>query len=322
MSVKVSKELGNKAAIAMRDAYCSTLIDLAKNNKDIVLMDADLINALGVKAFVKEFPERSFDCGISEANMIGMACGLSIQGKIPFAHTFGPFASRRVADQTFISGVYNKANVKIIGSDPGVTAASNGGTHMPFEDMGIYRTFPEMTLVEATDPVQLAAILPQIANTYGMFYLRMVRKDVNVVYEEGSTFEIGKAAELRDGKDVTIIASGYCVAEAYKAAEALEKDGISARVVDCFTWKPIDVDMIIKAAKETGAIVTAENHNVMCGLGSAVAEVVVKNCPVPMEMIGSQDEFGEVGPVSYLSERFHMNCPDIVEAAKKVVKRK
>lgn len=321
-NVILSKEVGNKDKKAMRDVYCESLIDLAKENKNIVALDADLINAIGVKNFQKEFPDRMIDCGVQEANMIGVACGMSVQGKIPFAHTFGPFATRRVADQVFISGTYNKANVKIIGSDPGITAAYNGGTHMPFEDMGMMRGFPGMTVIEPTDTVQLANLMPQIANTYGMFYVRMVRKDVNIVYEEGSTFEIGKAAKLRDGKDVTIIAAGYLVAKAAKAAEELEKEGISARVLDMFTWKPIDAEAIISAAKDTGAIVTCENHNVINGLGSAVAEVLAKNCPCPVEMVGVQDEFGEVGPVSYLEERFKMRTEDVVSAVKAVIKRK
>ncbi len=321
-NVKLSQEVGNKNPKAMRDVYCDSLIELAKENKQVVALDADLINAIGVKNFGKEFPERLCDCGVQEANMMGVACGMSIQGKIPFAHTFGPFATRRVADQVFISGAYNKANVKIIGSDPGITAAYNGGTHMPFEDMGIMRGIPQMTVIEPSDNVQLKNLIPQIANTYGMFYVRMVRKDVDTVYDDGSTFEIGKAAKVLEGSDLTIIASGYLVSKAVLAARELEKEGIHARVLDIFTWKPIDKEAIISPAKETGAIVTCENHNIINGLGSAVAEVLVQNCPVPVEMVGVRDEFGEVGPVSYLEERFKMRVSDVVEAANAVIKRK
>ncbi|MBQ6321704.1 MAG: transketolase family protein [Lachnospiraceae bacterium] len=321
-NVVLAPHVGEKDEREMRKAFAATLIDLAKDNKDIVVLDADLAGAMGTKAFGKEFPDRFLDVGIQEQNMIGVACGMSVAGKIPFTHTFGPFASRRVADQVFMSGVYNKANVKIVGSDPGITAAMNGGTHMPFEDMGIMLLMPEMTIIEPSDIVMLKSLIPQMVDTWGMMYMRLVRKEVARIYDEGSSFEIGKAAQLKDGSDVTLVASGYLVAEAYKAAEQLEKENISARVLDCFTWKPIDEEALIRAAKETGAIVTCENHNVINGLGASVASVLAKNAPVPMEMIGVQDEFGEVGPVSYLRERFHMTAEDVAAAARKVVARK
>jgi len=314
---KIEKEAGE-----MRKAFCQALIELAEENPKIVVLDADLMGPMGTKPFQAKFPERTIDCGVQEANMVGMACGLSIQGKIPFAHTFGPFATRRACDQVFMSGVYNKANVKLIGSDPGITAAYNGGTHMPFEDMGIMRGMPTMTVIEPTDITMLKDMVKQVADIYGMFYIRLVRKGCMKVYEDGSTFEIGKAAFLRDGKDATIIASGYCVAESLSAADMLAAEGISVRVLNMFTWKPIDEEAIKAAAAETGAIVTAENHNIINGLGSAVSEVLVKNKPCPVEMIGSQDEFGEVGPESYLRERFHLTDKDIVAAVKKVIARK
>ena len=221
-----------------------------------------------------------------------------------------------------MSGAYNKANVKVVGSDPGITAAYNGGTHMPFEDMGIMRGIPTMTVVEPTDIVMLKNLMPQIADTYGMFYMRLVRKGVRKVYEPGSTFTIGKAVHLREGKDVTIIASGYCVAEAISAAKILQEQGISARVLNMFTWKPLDEQAVIEAAAETGAIVTAENHNVINGLGSAVSEVLAKHNPAPVEMVGVQDEFGEVGPVDYLRERFGLTDENIAAAVHRVLQRK
>ena len=321
MEIKVSKELVNEKQ-AMRDAFCEVMMELAEKDKNIILLDADLMGAMGTKPFAKKFPEQTVDCGIQEANMIGVACGLAVAGKIPFAHTFGPFATRRACDQVFMSGVYAKNNVKIIGSDPGITAQLNGGTHMPFEDMGIMRGMPEMTVLEPTDINMLKWIIREIAYRYGMFYVRLVRKECVKVYEDGTQFEWGKAVTLKDGKDVTIISSGYCVSESLKAADILEKDGISARVINMYCWKPVDEEAVNKAAKETGAIVTAENHNVINGLGSAVAEVLVKNKPVPMEMIGSQDEFGEVGKLPYLSERYKMNAQYIADAAKKAMARK
>lgn len=321
MSINVVKEFAPEKK-AMRDAFCDTMIELAEKDKNIIALDADLMGAMGMKPFQARFPEQTVDCGIQEANMIGVACGLAAAGKIPFAHTFGPFATRRACDQVFMSGVYAKSNVKIIGSDPGITAQLNGGTHMPFEDMGIMRGMPTMTVLEPTDVNMLKWMLHEIAYKEGMFYVRLVRKDCVKVYEDDSTFEWGKSILLRDGKDVTIISSGYCVSEAMKAAEQLEKEGISARVINMYCWKPIDEEAILSAAKDTGAIVTAENHNVINGLGSAVAEVLVKHKPVPMEMIGAQDEFGEVGYIDYLSERFQMNAPYIADAVKKAIARK
>jgi len=254
--------------------------------------------------------------------MIGVAAGLSATGKIPYAHTFGPFATRRCYDQVFLSGAYTKSNIRIIGSDPGVTAAYNGGTHMPFEDLGIMRNIPEMTIIIPTDSIMLKNIIKQAAKLFGMFYIRLLRKNAIKIYEKGSTFKIGKAVKLKEGKDVTIIANGIMVTEALNAAYMLEEKGISARILDMFTLKPADKKEIIKCAKETGAIVTAENHNIINGLGSAVAEVLVEDIPIPMERIGVRDMFGEVGPVDYLRERFELTASDIVKKVEKVLKRK
>jgi len=311
-----------KEDIEMRNAYCQTLIELARENERIVALDADLMSSMGMMPFLKEFPERTFNCGVQEADMMGIAAGLSITGKIPFAHTFATFATRRCYDQVFMSGAYAKANVRIIGSDPGVTSAYNGGTHMPFEDMGIMRNIPEMTVLEPTDSVMLIDIIKQLVELYGMFYIRLLRRDAIKIYIEGTTFKIGKAVKLKDGKDVTIIANGIMVAEALNAAHMLEKKGISARLIDMFTLKPIDKEAIIVCAKETGAIVTAENHNIINGLGSAVAEVLAENIPTPMERVGVKDLFGEVGPVDYLKERFELTANDIVKKVEKVLKRK
>lgn len=321
MNVKLAKD-NSLEKVEMRKVFCDTMIEVAKKNEKVVLLDADLMAAMGTKPFQAEFPDRTIDCGIQEANMIGVAAGLSATGFIPFAHTFGPFATRRACDQIFMSCAYAKQNVKIIGSDPGVTAALNGGTHMPFEDLGIMRGIPGMTVIEPADSTVIADMVRQVADIYGMHYIRLVRKNAPKVYEEGSTFDIGKAVPIRDGKDVTIIACGICVAEAIKAAGILEQEGISARVLDMFTIKPIDKEAVIAAAKDTGAIVTAENHSINNGLGSAVAEVLCENIPTPIARIGSQDEFGEVGPVDYLKERFGLTAENIVAAAKKVIAKK
>jgi len=321
MSKIILAEDHGKDSMDMRNAYCESMIDIAEKDDRIVVLDADLMGAMGMKPFAKKFPERTLDCGIQEANMIGTACGLSVWGKIPFAHTFAPFCTRRACDQIFMSGAYNRANVKVVGSDPGITAAYNGGTHMPFEDMGIMRGIPGMTVVEPADIVVLKNLLPQIAQTYGMFYMRLVRKDVRKVYREGSCFEIGKAARLTEGEDAAIIASGFCVAEALDAVEILKTEGIHVRLLDMFTWKPLDAEAVLWAA-ETGAVVTAENHNVVNGLGSAVSCLLAKKKPVVMEMVGIQDEFGEVGPVSYLRERFGLTAENIVKAVHQAIARK
>ena len=321
MSISICKEFVPEKQ-EMRNAYCEALVGLAREDENIIALEADLMAAMGTRPFQEEFPDRMVDCGIQEANMIGVAAGMSARGKIPFAHTFAPFATRRACDQIFMSAAYARLNVKIVGSDPGITAALNGGTHMPFEDMGIMRLIPATTVIEPTDTTMLKDLMPKIAHQYGVCYMRLVRKNVVGIYEPGSTFEIGKAVTIKDGKDATIIASGFCVGEAIGAAKALAGMGIDARVVNMFTWKPIDEEAIMRAAKETGAIVTAENHQVTNGLGSAVADVVVKNQLVPMEMIGVQDLFGEVGPVDYLKERFQLTERYIVEAVQKACARK
>jgi len=308
--------------VAMRDAYCRTLIDLARHDERIVTLDADVMNSMGTVPFQTEFPDRSFNCGIQEANMIGVAAGLSATGKIPFAHTFGVFATRRVMDQVFVSCSYARLNVKIVGGDPGITAAFNGGTHMPFEDMGTMRNIPEMTIIEPTDAAMMRDITRKVAAMYGVCYIRSARKNVIKVYADGSTFEIGKAVPLRDVKDATIIASGILVDEALQAAEILAGLGISTRVLNMFTIKPIDRDAIVQAARDTGAIVTAENHNVIGGLGSAVAEVLAEFAPVPLERIGAQDIFGEVGSEDYLKQRFQMTAVDIAAKVQKAIARK
>lgn len=306
----------------MRDAYCETLMEIAGQDERLVVLDADLMGSMGTKLFLKAYPERAFDLGIQEANMIGTAAGLSLTGKIPFAHTFAPFASRRAYDQVFLSCGYAKANVRIMGSDPGITAAYNGGTHMPFEDMGIMRNIPNITILEPVDTTMLKDIMKQTMDLYGVFYIRLLRKNAIKIYGADSTFEIGKAVKLKEGEDITIICSGIMVDESLKAAEKLEKEGIKARVLNMFTLKPLDEDSVVKAAKETGAIVTAENHSVINGLGSAVAEVLCENELVPLERIGVFDRYGQVGDVEYLKKEYNMTYKNIMKKAKRAISRK
>ena len=311
-----------KSPLMMRDVYCETLIDLAENNSDIVVLDSDLVGSSGMKPFFKRFPARAIQCGIAEANMIGIAAGLSSVGKIPFAHSFGCFSSRRVCDQIMISAAYAQQNVRIIGSDPGITATYNGGTHMPFEDMGVLRSIPEITLIELTDPVMVRDIVRQLCDKRGVFYLRMARKTAVSVYADDSTFEIGRGNVIREGNDLTIFASGIMVSEAMKAAAVMNTEGIGARVVDMFTWKPVDTELVNKCALQTKAFVTAENHNIYGGLGSCIAEAAAKTCPVPIEMVGVQDRFGQVGTEDFLKKEYGLTAQEIIDAAKRVLTRK
>lgn len=316
------KSVFEKEAREMRAVYCQTLQELARENDRICILDADLVGSSGVKPFFQEFPDRAVDCGIQENNMIGVAAGLSAAGMIPFAHSFGPFASRRCVDQIFISCAYAKANVRIVGSDPGVTAAYNGGTHMPFEDMGTLMSIPKITLVEPTDSVQLRWLLQTLEKEYGVYYIRLLRKNAVGVFEEGSQFQLGRLARLREGADAAVVCSGIMVGEALKAAALLEQEGIRIAVLNAFTWKPMDDETLAEYARSCGCVVTAENHNILGGLGSAVANSLSRSCPVPVEMVGVEDEFGEVGTEDFLRRRFDLTAEHIVRAVRAAMARK
>lgn len=311
-----------KEAKEMRGVYCATLMEMAEQNENVCVLDADLINSHGTKNFFKKYPERAFDCGIQENNMVGVAAGLSIVGMIPFAHTFAPFMARRCNDQIFMSCAYAGQNVRLIGSDPGVCAAFNGGTHMPFEDMGALMSIADITLVEPTDTAMMQWLTRELCEKKGTFYIRLLRKNPIGIFEEGSTFELGKAPVIRDGSDVCIAASGIMVAEALKAAEELEKEGISAAVINTFCWKPMDEETVVAYAEKCGCFVTAENHNIVGGLGSAVASVLAQHKPVPMEMVGVKNIFGQVGPENWLREYYGLTAAEVVKAAKKAISRK
>lgn len=307
---------------ANRDAYNDAMLELMAENDKVCHTDADLLSCINGKRMKAEYPDRVFNAGIAEANAVGVSAGLAASGMIPFVHSFACFASRRVFDQAFLSVGLSELPVHIIGSDPGICAAFNGATHTALEDGGLYRNVPGMVVIDCADYAQTKAMVKKLGSLNKPSYLRMVRKGIVQVYADGSDFEIGKGYELREGSDVTIIASGIEVDEALKANEALAAEGISARVIDMPTWKPIDEEIIIKAAKETGAIVTAENHNIHTGLGSAVSEVLAKNIPTPMEFIGVNERFGQVGPQDFLMKEYHLVSEDIAAAAKAVIARK
>ena len=323
MNVKLIGE-HKKDSRACRDGLALTLNEMMAEDKSICYVDCDLMGCINTKMLRKNYPDRAFEAGIAEANGAGVAAGLAATGKKVFYHSFGTFSSRRCYDQIYMSAAYAGLTVHVLASDAGVTAAFNGGTHMPLEDAGMYLSIPETTVLDPADYDQLASITRQLVNVEGVSYTRFVRKGIIQVYGEGSEFEIGKGVVLHESdKDVaTIITSGIMVDESLKAYEALQAEGISVRVIDMFTWKPLDEELVIKAAKETGAIVTAENHNVTCGLGSVVANCLAKNCPTVQEFVGVQDLFGQVGPQDYLMDVYGLRATNIVEAVKKAVSRK
>ena len=304
----------------MRAVYCETLMRLAEKDKRIFVLEADLMRASGTMPFKNAYPDRGIDVGVAEANMIGVAAGLAATGKIPFAATFGCFASRRAFDQFFISAGYARLNVKLVGTDPGITAAFNGGTHMPFEDIGMMRLIPDLCILEPSDPVSLEKLVEACAAHDGSTYMRLQRKAAPFIYEAGETFSLGKGKVLKDGKDVTIIALGVVmVGEALKAAKKLEEQGKSAAVIDILSVKPLDADLILSYAAKTGRIVTAENHQLAGGLGSAIAELCSTQRPTPIAMVGIQDEFGQVGTQDWLMEHYKLGAAEIEKQALRLI---
>lgn len=307
--------------IELTKAYNQQLVALAKENKMIVDLEADVGNCIYGPDFQKEFPERYIDLGICEQSLSSISAGMSAVGMIPFCHTFAVFASRRMCDQNYISCAYAKNNVKIVASAPGISSGENGGTHHANEDIALVRPITGIVIMEPADSVAMRWAVKNAAKNFGVYYIRAERLKNNRIYEDESGLELGKANIIRDGKDVTLIGEGsLMINECLKAAEFLAQKGVSARVVDIFTIKPIDGDTIARCAKETGAIVTAENHSITGGLGSAVSEVLCESfCAVPLKRIGIPNRFGEVAQPDELKEVMHMTYKDISDAAMKVI---
>ena len=308
--------------LATREAYGEILKELGEKHKDIVVLDADLSKSTKTAVFKKAFPERFFNVGIAEQNLMGIGAGLAASGKIPFVSTFAMFAAGRAFEQIRNSICYPKLNVKIAATHAGLTVGEDGASHQSIEDISLMRSIPNMTVIVPADAEETRKAVAFAATYDGPVYIRLGRMSVPDLFAADYTFELGKAVQLVDGKDVTIIATGIMVASAKQAAEELAAAGISARVLNIHTIKPIDREAIIKAASDTGAIVTCEEHSIIGGLGSAVAEVVVENSPVPMERVGVMDTFGESGTPSSLLVKYHLTAEDIVIAAKKAVSRK
>lgn len=307
---------------ATRESYGEALRDLAEEYKDLVVLDADLAAATKTGIFKKAYPDRFFDCGIAEADMMGVAAGLAACGKIPFASTFAMFAAGRAFEIVRNSIGYPHLNVKIGATHAGISVGEDGATHQCNEDIALMRTIPGMTIINPCDDVEAKAAVRAALDFNGPVYMRFGRLAVPVINGEDYKFELGKGVVMRDGTDVTIVATGLMVNEALEAAKSLENDGISARVVNIHTIKPLDKELITKCAKETGVIVTAEEHSIIGGLGSAVAETVTETCPVPVIKVGVNDEFGHSGPAVELLKQFGLSADNIAAKAKEAVKLK
>ncbi|KJS10304.1 MAG: transketolase [Desulfotomaculum sp. BICA1-6] len=308
--------------IATREAYGAALVELGRQNPNVVVLDADLAKSTKTADFGKEFPERFFDMGIAEQNVMGTAAGLAAAGKIPFASSFAVFATGRVYDQIRNSIAYPKLNVKIAATHAGITVGEDGASHQMVEDIALMRVLPNMTVIVPADAVETRAAIMAAAEMDGPVYIRLGRSGVPVLHDENFRFETGRAVTLREGKDVTVIACGIMVTAALEAAEKLAGEGISVRVLDVHTIKPLDVQAVVEAAKATGAVVTAEEHSIIGGLGGAIAEALAENHPVPMRRVGVQDTFGESGKPAALLEKYGLTPADITLAIHEVLKVK
>jgi transketolase len=307
---------------SQRKQYGRALVELGKERSDIVVLDADLSSSTRTADFASAFPERFFNCGIAEQNMIDTAAGLAASGKTVFVSTFAVFGTGRCYDQIRQSVAYPKLNIKIVASHAGITVGGDGASHQIIEDIALMRVLPNMTVVVPVDSNETYKVVKTIAKTKDPVYVRIGRADVPTVTDADTPFEMNKAKVMRDGKDVTLIGCGIMVSKCLEAAEELAKHGIDARVINLHTIKPLDEKTIVKAARETGGVVTAEEHSVMMGMGSAVAMCLVENFHVPMKRVGIPDVFGESGACNELMEKYGLTIENIVEAAHDVLKRK
>lgn len=305
--------------IATREAYGKALVKLGKINDDVVVLDADLSKSTKTNDFCKAYPNRFFNMGIAEQNLVGAACGFAAAGKIPFASTFAMFATGRAFEVIRNSACYPKLNVKICATHAGITVGEDGGSHQSVEDISLMRSVPNMTVLVPADGVEAEKMIFAAAEFNGPMYVRLGRSAVPTLFDEDYNFEIGKGVVLKEGNDATIIACGMMVNEAILAADMLKEENINVRVINMSTIKPIDTELIIKAAKETKAIVTAEEHSIIGGLGSAVSEVVSENCPTIVKKVGINDCFGESGTPAELLEKYGLTAKHIVEKVKEAL---
>jgi transketolase len=308
--------------VSQRDAYGQTLVELGRENRDIVVLDADLCPSTMTSFFAREFPERTFDCGIAEQNMASIAAGLAASGKIPFASTFAVFAPGRCFDQIRMSIAQPHLNVKLVTTHSGITVGEDGTSHQSLEDLALACSLPGFTIIAPSDAIETTQAVRTAATTNGPFYIRLCRPKLPVLHDDVYRFEPGKAEVMRQGTQATIMAIGTRVAAALEAAGNLERDGIDCRVLNMSTLKPVDEAAIIRAAADTGAIVTAEEHMEHGGLGSIVARVIARNHPVPLEFVAIKDTYAESGPPAELLEKYGLTAADIERAVRSVIKRK
>ena len=309
--------------VSIRDAFGRALVKLGEENKQVVVLDADVSTSTRTAFFKDKFPDRFFNFGVAEGNMMDAAAGMALVGKIPFASTFSSLASLRALEQIRTSIAYPKLNVKIAGGYGGLSDFKDGPTHHSICDLAIIRSIPNMTLIVPADAIETEKAVYMVAQYEGPVYLRLSRAEVPVIFDKNYKMEIGKGNLLKEGKDITLIATGIMVARVLEAARLLEnKEKIDVRVIEIHTLKPIDVNIITQAAEETGALVTAEEHSIIGGLAGAVAEVIVENNPVPMERVGIKDTFAESGEYNSLLEKYGMGLKNIIDAVKKVIQRK
>ncbi len=300
--------------------FSETLQKIMDENPNVIALEADLGGASSFLNIKKTHPDQFLDVGIAEANMIGTAAGLSMLGYIPFVHSFCPFASRRVEDQVFLAGAYSKNTINIYSSDPGVCAATNGGTHTSFEDLAFMRALPEALVFDPADDVQLAWLIRELISRKGIHYIRASRKAAARIYENGSSFEIGKGNILKEGNTVLLISMGEVLHDALEAAYELEKQGISTEVIDMFTVKPLDKDLILKESQGKKLVITFENHSIINGLGSAVADVLAEHASqIPLRKIGICDQFGQVGSVGYLKTAYGLTKQHVIDEVRSLV---
>lgn len=304
---------------AVRDAFGQALVEVGRENPNVVVLDADLATSTRVHYFAQAFPERFFQMGIAEQNMMGVAAGMALSGKVPFVSTFAVFSARRACDQVAISVSHCRANVKILGAYAGIMSGNNGASHQAVEDLAIMRAIPGIVVLDPADDVEMAQVVRAIVAYQGPVYLRVTRDVWPRVSPEGYQFRIGKAVQLREGRDVTLVGTGVMTSQCVAAAESLAREGIEARVLHMPTVKPVDIEAIVRAARETKGLVTAENHTIYGGLGSAVAEVLVEHTPAPMVRVGLEDCYGECGTNEELLRQYRLSAEHIAEAARSVL---
>ena len=302
----------------MRAVYAACFAELMEKDRHVCVLDADLGKASGTLGLRARFPEQMFDCGVAEQNMASIAAGLSSYGFKPWIESFTPFATRRICDQMAISISYAKRNVKIVGTDPGISAELNGGTHMSMEDIGVVRSIPGMVIFEPVDEVQLRAAMPVLNAYEGPVYMRLFRKELPVVFAEDYKFDLFKADTLKEGKDLTIFVSGFLTKDVLDSNELLTAEGIDAEIINVHTIKPIDRETVVASARKTGTVLTVENHNVIGGLQSAILEALAQE-KIPVCAVGVEDRFGEVGKLPYLREAMGLTVENIVAGAKKAL---